>query len=106
VAQLIFKLIFLLWIVVVRIGNLATSWSDLRHRFLLVAAILFASSVGIQLYYDFARNLNSTLRSVVVIVGTFLSLTAGLLAVIGKGKGRAVTTIASAGLALSWAVFP
>jgi len=41
-----------------------------------------------------------------VVGGVLVSLVAALLAVTGKGKGRFVTTFASAVLALSWAMFP
>jgi hypothetical protein len=106
VVQLVVNALFLLWIGVIRFRNLSVTRIDYRRRFLLFAAIFFASSVVVQLYYDHARELDSTLRPAIVTVGICISLVAGLLAVIGKGKGRIVTIIASAWLAFSWVASP
>lgn len=106
VAQVIVELLFVVWIWIRRSLRETGAAPTKREQLLWLAAVSFTIGVAIHLYYGFAHGIEASYKGFLIWAGISFSCVGFVLALVGRGNGRIVTTIASLELAACWLMFP
>jgi hypothetical protein len=105
VVQMTLGLFFLLWLWVVLVKSAKNAHPDRREQLLRFAVISFTLAVALNFYFMLAHGSVEPSHKFAVFASFGLACLGTLLALLGRGRGRIVTVIASCGLAMSWLPF-
>jgi hypothetical protein len=105
IVQMTLGLFFILWLWTVRVRSAKHTLPDKRERLLWFAVTSFTLGVALDFYFMFAHSSVGPLHKLPVFASFGLACLGTLLALLGRGRGRIVTVVASCGLALSWLPF-
>ena len=104
IAQMAFGLLFLIWLWILRVRSAKRTALDGREALLWLAAVSFTLGVAVDFYFMlYTASLGP--RAKLPALSFSLACMGVVLALLGRGKGRILTAIASCGLALSWLPF-
>jgi hypothetical protein len=103
ILQIALGLVFVLWLWLVRLRNASQRSQGRRERLLWIATVAFTLGVVLDYYFMFARHVTSHKFPALASFG--MGCIGSLFGFLGKGRGRIVTTLASAALAVSWLPF-
>jgi hypothetical protein len=99
--QLVIEILFLVWTWTRIVRNGAVISPTIRDRCLSFAVACFTVAVAIHLYRGFGHGIEATRRTLLLFVAFSLSSMGFVLALVGRGKGRIVTAVASLELSAS-----
>ena len=106
IAQMAFGLLFLVWLWILRARSAKQAISDRREGLLWLALISYTLGVAVDFYFMLApRDPMGPHAKFPVFASFSLGCIGLILAFLGRGKGRALTAIASGCLAISWLPF-
>jgi hypothetical protein len=105
IVQMMFGLLFLIWLWILRVRSLKATPADKREGLLRAAVICFTLGVAVFFYFLLAPGTSGPHSKAPALATFFLGCAGFVLALMGKGKGRIVTAIACCGLAISWLPF-
>jgi protein-S-isoprenylcysteine O-methyltransferase Ste14 len=104
IAQMAFGLLFLIWLWILRARVSKRTALDPREALLWLAVVSFTLGVVVDFYFMLAHSSMGP-RAKLPAVSFSLGCVGVILALLGRGKGRILTAMASCGLALSWLPF-
>ena len=105
VLQMALGIFFIAWLWIARVRSAKKGGEGRRDRLLWAAVISFTVGVFIDFYFMLARGTFVHHGRVSVLTSFSLACLAVVFALLGKGRGRMVTIVASGLLAISWLPF-